>query len=192
MSRGVKTMSLADLGMNLRRGMFRDPGAARWDIQHYQVEGHADSKTLAQVARDSSRDSVQPNLGRVQQANAHRYSRIMRLPAFLIYGHVHATPTPAVLEQFQGFVTKVEGDSAYVTLETAQGERVSGVYPAAELAANGVGERDRFSLATVDQGSSVRFDIRLIPRRVVSSEEQRAIQERIERTLDGYTPGDDY
>ena len=94
-------------------------------------------------------------------------------------------------EQFEGFVEKVEEDVAYVTLDSERGERLQGPYPADELAARGVGERDRFRLTLTDAGDSVRFDIQLIPRQAISPERQRQIRQEIEQSLGGYTPDDD-
>jgi hypothetical protein len=94
-------------------------------------------------------------------------------------------------ERFEGFVEKVEEDVAYVTLESERGERLHGPYPADELAAKGVGERDRFWLTLTDAGDSVRFDLQLIPRKVISPERQRQIRQEIELSLGGYTPDDD-
>lgn len=79
-----------------------------------------------------------------------------------------------------------------ITLINPSGKRLSGLYPALELAAKGIHEGDRFSLATIDEGDAVRFDIRPAPRRVLSPEELAAIRDEIERELDGYTPHDDY
>jgi hypothetical protein len=95
-------------------------------------------------------------------------------------------------ERFEGFVERCEGDVAYISLESERGERLQGPYPADELAARGVGDRDRFWLTLTDMGDSVRFDIELIPRKTISAERQREIQREIEQALGGYTPDDDY
>jgi hypothetical protein len=95
-------------------------------------------------------------------------------------------------ERFEGFVERLEEDVAYVSLESERGERLQGPYPADDLAAKGVGERDRFWLTLTDVGDSVRFDIQLIPRKTISAERQREIQQEIEQALGGYTPDDDY
>ncbi len=95
-------------------------------------------------------------------------------------------------ERFEGFVERLEGDVAYISLESERGERLCGPYPADELEAKGIGERDRFSLTLTDMGDSVRFDIQLIPRKILSAERQRQIQQEIEQALSGYTGEDDY
>ena len=97
-----------------------------------------------------------------------------------------------VLEGFQGFVVKINEPWAHVTLTSENGEELAGTYPAEELAARGVGERDRFTLETIDRGATVGFDIKLVLRRVVSPAEQLAIREAIVRELGDYSPGNDY
>jgi hypothetical protein len=106
--------------------------------------------------------------------------------------HPPAARRKPASERFAGFVDKLEADVAYVSLESERGERLQGPYPADDLAAKGVGERDRFWLTLTDVGDSVRFDIQLIPRKVISAERQRQIQQEIERALDGYTGEDDH
>jgi hypothetical protein len=95
-------------------------------------------------------------------------------------------------ERFEGFVERLEADVAYVSLASERGERLHGPYPADELVAKGVGERDRFWLTLTDVGDSVQFDIQLIPRKVVSAERQAEIQREIEEALEGYTGEEDY
>jgi len=95
-------------------------------------------------------------------------------------------------ERFEGFVERVEGEVAYVSLESERGERLQGPYPADELAARGVGERDRFRLTLTDEGESVRFDLQSIPRKTVPAERQAEIQREIEQALSGFTGEDDY
>jgi len=97
-----------------------------------------------------------------------------------------------VLEGFQGFVVKINEPWAHVTLTSENGEELAGTYPAEELAARGVGERDRFTLETIDRGATVGFDIKLVLRRVVSPAAQLAIREAIVRELGDYSPGNDY
>lgn len=105
----------------------------------------------------------------------------------------HAPPQPQVgpTEEFQGFVEKIEGDRAYVRLDSHNGERLCGPYPAGELTANGIGERDRFLLKAVEVNGAVRFDAVLVPRKKISPERQRQIREEIEAELEGFTPDDE-
>lgn len=96
-----------------------------------------------------------------------------------------------VLECFQGFVDRIEGLVAYVTLESEQRTRLTGPYPAADLTAAGVGAGDRFSLTTIASGDSVQFEIMPVPPLLVSGEEQQAILQRIKQRLGGYLLDDD-
>src|SRR5262249_46305529 len=70
-----------------------------------------------------------------------------RLVSFLTH-----QPRTRELEQFRGFVERIDGDRAYVTLVNDRGDQLGGPYPLAELAAKGIGERDRFILTTFDLG----------------------------------------
>jgi hypothetical protein len=101
-------------------------------------------------------------------------------------------PPEKVLERFDGFVEKVEDETAYVTLRTSRGERLHGPYPASELKAAGVGERNRFVMTTLDLGRDVRIEITSVPPVVVSPERQREIQDETERLFEGFDPADDY
>ena len=106
----------------------------------------------------------------------------------------HASPGPQVtstIEEFQGFVEKIEDDKAYVRLDTSRGERLCGPYPAEELASKGIGERDRFLLRAIKVGGAIRFDTELIPRKIITPERQRQIREEIEAGLEGFTPDDE-
>ncbi len=100
-------------------------------------------------------------------------------------------PEAKICEEFQGFVEKIEGDSAYVRLDSQRGERLCGPYPAGELTAAGIGEHDRFLLKAVEVNRAIRFDAMLIPRKRISRERQRQIREEIEAGLEGFTPDDE-
>ena len=49
-----------------------------------------------------------------------------------------------VIEELKGYVEEIDGDTAYVRLESPEGEILYGQYPAAELDANGIRERRSF------------------------------------------------
>jgi RNA polymerase sigma factor (sigma-70 family) len=97
-----------------------------------------------------------------------------------------------ILERFDGFVEKVEDDTAYVTMRTSRGETLHGSYPAGELKAAGVGERSRFVLTTLDLGRDVRIEISPIPPVELTAERQREIEDETERLFEGFDPVDDY
>jgi len=120
------------------------------------------------------------------------HSEIRTVDDLLESGHqVEPAAQVTSLEEFQGFVEKIEGDKAYVRLDTIRGERLCGPYPADELTALGIGERDRFLLKAIDVRGAVRFDAVLIPRKKISPEWQRQIREEIEAGLEGFTPDDE-
>ena len=176
---------MRDRSCGARRGIGTVP-SKEIDIRTQSPSGSKD--LYRQASRAANRESVQPNMGRVHQQ---KVWNLIRCASDLI----SSAPTPQfqkTLERFQGFVESIEGSDAYVTLATERGESFSGLYPAAELAAKGVHERDRFRLTTTERDKAVLFDIQLIPRREITAEMQQAIRERIERELDGYTPSDDY
>jgi len=163
--------------------------------ENYHVQPQTDSKSLAKAAAEKFvRDASQPSIRRIHRDNISAYISLIR-EANTFAGAIRPTPQSVerkVLERYQGFVVKVEGSWANVTLTTDQGEEFVGTYPAAELAAQSIGERDRFTLETIDRGATVGFDIKLVPRRVVSPAEQLAIREAIVRELGDYSPRNDY
>ncbi len=93
-------------------------------------------------------------------------------------------PKP-ISERFEGLVESLEGEVAYISLESEHGDRLHDPYPADELAARGVGERDRSRLTLIDAGDSVRFVIQFIPAKFIPAERQREIQDEIAQALEG-------
>ena len=55
----------------------------------------------------------------------------------------------SLLEIFTGFVDHIDGETAFVTLTTEDGEQLSGEYSAIEFAELGIRERRRFTCQTV-------------------------------------------
>jgi hypothetical protein len=91
-----------------------------------------------------------------------------------------------VLEAFDGFVERIDGDVAHVSLRPETTQRLLfGRYSTKELAAQGIFERRRFRCETVDLGGKVAIDLVSIPDKEVSAERQREIQQRIRDTLEG-------
>jgi len=97
-------------------------------------------------------------------------------------------PQVKPLEEFQGFVETIEGDVAHVRLDSQRGERLCGPYPAHELIALGIKERDRFLLKAIDLGGDVRIEITPIPRVKITAERQRQIREEIGQSLGDFDP----
>lgn len=97
-----------------------------------------------------------------------------------------------VLETFEGFVEEIEGETAYVKLQSEHGDILYGRYPAHELAAKGIRERRRFKCETVEGPfGAVTVELAPIPDKHISQERLRRIRAHIRRTLDGY-PDDAY
>lgn len=85
-----------------------------------------------------------------------------------------------VLESFNGYVERIDGETAYVRLKSRErGDVLYGEYPAAKLAELGIDEQDRFLCETVEIDGKTRVDLRKIPDKEVSDEELKAIQESI-------------
>lgn len=88
-----------------------------------------------------------------------------------------------ILEEFQGFVDRFDGEIAHVTLTAASGETLHGEYPVAQLAARGIGERRRFRCWTVEVGSAVEFILLPIADRELSEERERQIDDWLAKSL---------
>jgi hypothetical protein len=85
-------------------------------------------------------------------------------------------------------VDSVEGDTAYVTLESREhGDVLYGEYSASELLGKGIGEQSRFLCQTVKVDGATRIDFRALPKLAVTDEEVRAIAEE----MHGAFPSDD-
>jgi hypothetical protein len=88
-----------------------------------------------------------------------------------------------VLEEFDGFVDRVEGNVAYVTLLSSTGEMLCGEYPISELEDKGIRERRRFKCLTVDTGEAVKLELYSVPDCEVTEEQEGVIREEIDRAL---------
>lgn len=98
-----------------------------------------------------------------------------------------------ILETFTGYVDKVEGDTAYFTLESRDyGDVLCGHYSASELAKKGIGEQCSFLCRTVKVNGIVYVDIKFVPPHEVTDEEVREIEEEIERAFPQEDPGISY
>ncbi|WP_406698245.1 hypothetical protein V5E97_05250 [Singulisphaera sp. Ch08] len=94
-----------------------------------------------------------------------------------------------VLESFDGYVDSIDGDTAYVTLESrSNGDILYGEYSAQELLARGIHEQTRFLCETVKGGGAGRVHFAPLPKIEVTDEEARAIAEEMREAFPG---GDD-
>ncbi len=93
-----------------------------------------------------------------------------------------------VLESFDGYVDSIDGDTAYVTLESREnGDVFYGEYSASELLAMGIREQTRFLCETVKGGDGGRVRFVPLPKVKVTDEEARAIAKEMREAF----PGDD-
>ncbi len=93
-----------------------------------------------------------------------------------------------VLESFDGYVDSIDGDTAYVTLESRlNGDVLFGEYSASELLARGICEQTRFLCETVKGGGGGRVHFAPLPKNQVTDEEARSIAKEMREAF----PGDD-
>jgi hypothetical protein len=96
--------------------------------------------------------------------------------------------TRTVLESFDGYVDSIDGDTAYVTLESREnGDVLYGEYSASELLAKGIREQTRFLCETVKGGDGGRVHFAPLPKNQVTDEEARSIAKEMREAF----PGDD-
>lgn len=97
-----------------------------------------------------------------------------------------------VNETFRGVVEKIEGTHAYIVMENQTGDRLCGSYAAKEFSTLGIGERDLFTLQTIEVGDDIRIEIKKLPSVGVSVERQRQILAETDDILGNFDPQDDY
>jgi type VI secretion system ImpB/VipA family protein len=96
----------------------------------------------------------------------------------------------AVLETFDGFVDRIEGDTAFVTLQSrANGDVEEGTYPASKLADVGIHEQSSFLFKTVSAGDAIRLVLEPAPPESLSDEVVREIDAQIDELLPHEDPG---
>lgn len=96
------------------------------------------------------------------------------------------------LVTYRGYVPSIDLNDAHVRLTDDLGQVFVGCYPAVELAAAGVNDRDQFLLTTVEDGDAVRFEIQPLLRPKLSAEEQAAISRRVDEEFKDFSLEDDY
>ena len=88
--------------------------------------------------------------------------------------------TRTVLETFDGYVDSIEGESAYVTLESRDtGDVLYGEFPTSDLLGKKIAEQTRFLCETVKTENGSRIDFRALPKIEVTDEEVRSIAEKM-------------
>jgi CHAT domain len=98
-----------------------------------------------------------------------------------------------VLETFDGFVDRIEGDTAYVTLESRlNGDVEEGTYSASELAGMGIHEQSFFVFKSVEVGDAIRPVLEPVPRQSLAADVVREIDAKIDQLLPHEDPGIKY
>lgn len=90
-----------------------------------------------------------------------------------------------ILEELDGFVECIRGETAFLTLRSKSGEEFLGEYAAEDLAKLGIKENRRFKCQTIVENG--KPDIRLfsIPDVEISPEVEKEINERINNLTKG-------
>jgi hypothetical protein len=88
------------------------------------------------------------------------------------------------MEEFEGFVDLIDGDTAHVTLKAKDGENFWAEIPTSDLVDRGIHEHRRFKCMVIDTG----MELIAIPDREI---DDKLISERIEKLL-GDDPQNDY
>jgi len=143
------------------------------------------SESLVKLYRSlrRSRDSIE----KIRQLQTWLSSAEMQ-----IAGQMDLKCDTTVLEQFTGFVDCIEGPLAFVTLTTQAGEELAGEYPADEFAELGIRENRRFICQTVIANGNVEVRFQPIPDIEVTSEEEKAIDQRLDELISGCELDGDY
>jgi hypothetical protein len=94
-------------------------------------------------------------------------------------------PVVKVFDTFEGYVSHVQDDTAYVTLQTQLGEEFHGEYPASELEAIGIYENRRFTLQTREVGKSLELRFAPIADLEIPPEVDKEISDRISNLVAG-------
>jgi hypothetical protein len=91
-----------------------------------------------------------------------------------------------VLETFDGYVDSIEGENAYVTLESREnGDVLYGEFPASELLGKNISEQTSFLCETVKTINGSRIEFRALPKIEVTDKEARSIAEKMRGTFSG-------
>jgi hypothetical protein len=103
---------------------------------------------------------------------------------------IPSAESAAVLETFDGFVDRIEGGTAFVTLQSRiNGDVEEGTYPAAELAKLGIHEQSCFLAKTVESESGTHVVFQAVPDEPLPAEVVREIESKIDRALPREDPG---
>lgn len=168
-----------------------------YDYAIYQPATRFESKNLfREVEETKSPKRFQPTWGRVQQQAGLAYLRIIQWNHASKYCSEmlksSCYPSPKLLDEFEGFVEKVEGSTAYITLTSQSGDTIYGEYPTDDLTKQGVHERRRFKLQAYESVSGVDFVITPILPPTSVEEFEQSIDETLRNSIGELDAQSDY
>ena len=91
--------------------------------------------------------------------------------------------TETILEEFAGFVDHIDGETAFVSLQSQSGAELSGKYSAQELAEFGIQEHRRFKCRTVEIDGKVEVQFEAIPDIELTLAEEQSIDREIDELV---------
>jgi len=99
---------------------------------------------------------------------------------------------PVVLEELQGTVDHIEGDTAYLILRTDEGEELLGECSVSWLADAAIREQQRFICRTVQSGGNVAVELVPVPLKTVTPKAIAEIEAEINQLIcDSELDGDE-
>lgn len=89
-----------------------------------------------------------------------------------------------ILETFEGYVERVDGDTAYFTLQSAEyNDVLEGECPVSKLLKKGIIEQSRFICRTIEENGVIRIELEPIPDIEVTDEEAQAIEKEMKEAF---------
>jgi len=87
-----------------------------------------------------------------------------------------------ILEEFEGFVDRFDGEIAHVTLKMDE-EIFIGEYSTKELKEKGIKEHRRFKCWTVEKENKVVLKFESIPDKIITEDREKEINEFIDKSI---------
>lgn len=173
------------LQLNLGRALQRLRANDNFFRTTLAVERSTDEQVLLESAK---------MLSRISHETPDALLNALRQMFFSLRQHSDtATEPEIVLESFEGYVDQIDGDTAYVTLESRKhGDVLYGEYSASQLRQKGIGDQSRFLCKTVKMGRATRVEFEPLPDEEVTDEEVRAIAEKMNRAFSSDDSGIEY
>ena len=93
---------------------------------------------------------------------------------------------------YEGFVEGVEGATAFVRLRSVRGDTFYAQHPVTKLAAAGISERQAFLCHVVEVVGKKQIRLEAIPKKELTPDRSRQIDEEVDRAMTDDGPDDDY